>query len=106
MGSKGIDSAELEFRFGPLSAPGHMGAAGLKLQLSTCEAWLWWGGGRPCGGGCKFGGLGFAGVVLPWSLLFYKSQPTKPEAPPGIRFPELEFWFWARRAPGRMGQHF
>ena len=45
--------------------------------------------------GCKFGGLGFAGVVMPWSLLFYKSQPTKPEAPLGIRFPELEFWFGA-----------
>ena len=65
MGSKGIGSAELEFRFGPLSAPGRMGAAGLKLQLSTCEAWLWWGVGRPCGGGCKFGGLGFAGAVMP-----------------------------------------
>lgn len=43
--------------------------------------------------GCKFGGLGFAGAVMPWSLLFYKSQPTKPEAPLGIRFPELEFRF-------------
>ena len=81
MGSKGIGFAELEFRFGPLSAPGYMGAAGLKLQFSTCEAWLWWGGGLPCGGGCKFGGLGFAGVVVPWSWFFYKSQPTKPEAP-------------------------
>jgi hypothetical protein len=35
---EGIGSAELEFWFGPLSAPGHMGAAFLKLQLSTCEA--------------------------------------------------------------------
>ena len=52
--------------------------------------------------GCKFGGLGFAGVVMPWSLLFYKSQPTKPEAPLGIRFPELEFWFGALSAPSRM----
>ena len=41
--------------------------------------------------GCKFGGLGFAGVVMQWSLLFYKSQPTKPEAQLGIKFPELEF---------------
>jgi len=54
--------------------------------------------------GCKFGGLGFAGAVMPWSLLFCKSQPTKPEAPPGIRFPELEFWFWVFPVPGRMGQ--
>ena len=54
--------------------------------------------------GCKFGGLGFAGAVMPWSLLFYKSQPTKPEAPLGIRFPELEFWVWALWVPGRMGQ--
>ena len=53
---------------------------------------------------CKFGGLGFAGVVVPWSWLFYKSQPTKPEALPGIRFPELEFWFWAFPVPGRMWQ--
>ena len=80
------------------------GAAFLKLQLSTCEAWLWWGGGRPCGWGCKFGGLGFAGVVVPWSWFFYKSQPTKPEAPQAIEFPELEFQSWARRAPGRMVQ--
>ena len=42
MGSKGIGSAELEFWFGAFPAPGRMGAAGLKLQLSTCEAWLWW----------------------------------------------------------------
>ena len=41
MGSKGIGSAELEFWFGAFPAPGRMGAAGLKLQLSTCEAWLW-----------------------------------------------------------------
>lgn len=56
--------------------------------------------------GCKFGGLGFAGAVMSWSLLFYKSQPTKPEAPLGIRFPELEFRFGAFSAPGPMGQHF
>ena len=56
--------------------------------------------------GCKFGGLGFAGVVMQWSLLFYKSQPTKPEAPLGIKFPEPEFRFWAFPAPGPMGQHF
>jgi len=56
--------------------------------------------------GCKFGGLGFAGAVMPWSLLFYKSQPTKPEAPLGIKFPEPEFRFWAFPAPGPMGQHF
>lgn len=56
--------------------------------------------------GCKFGGLGFAGAVMLWSLLFYKSQPTKPEAPLGIKFPELEFWFWAFPVSGRMGQHF
>ena len=56
--------------------------------------------------GCKLGGLGFAGAVMPWSLLFYKSQPTKPEAPLGIKFPELEFRFWAFPVPGRMGQHF
>ena len=62
----------------------------------------WW----PCGGGCKFGGLGFAGVVVPWSWFFYKSQPTKPEAPLGIKFPELEFWFGVLRAPGRMGSRF
>ena len=53
--------------------------------------------------GCKFGGLGFVGAVMQWSLLFYKSQPTKPEAPLGIKFPELEFWFGAFPAPGRMG---
>ena len=52
---------------------------------------------------CKFGGLGFAGAVMPWSLLFYKSQPTKPEAPLGIKFPELEFRFGAFPVPGRMG---
>ena len=40
---------------------------------------------------CKFGGLGFAGAVMPWSWFFYKSQPTKPEASLGIKFPELEF---------------
>jgi len=62
----------------------------------------WW----TCGGGCKFGGLGFAGAIVPWSLLFYKSQPTKPEAPLGIKFPELEFRFWVFPVPGRMGQHF
>ena len=56
--------------------------------------------------GCKFGGLGFAGAVMSWSLLFYKSQPTKPEAPLGIRFPELEFRFGAFPVPGRMGQQF
>ena len=56
--------------------------------------------------GCKFGGLGFAGAVMPWSLLFYKSQPAKSEAPLDIRFPELEFWFGAFPVPGRMGQHF
>ena len=56
--------------------------------------------------GCKFGGLGFAGAVMSWSLLFYKSQPTKPETPLGIKFPELEFRFGAFPAPGRMGQHF
>ena len=44
---------------------------------------------------CKFGGLGFAGAVMPWSWFFYKSQPTKPEASLGIKFPELEFRFWA-----------
>ena len=54
--------------------------------------------------GCKFGGLGFAGVVVPWSWFFYKSQPTKPEAPQAIKFPELEFRFSAFPAPGRMGQ--
>ena len=53
---------------------------------------------------CKFGGLGFAGAVMLWSLLFYKSQPTKPEAPLGIKFPELEFWFGVFLVPGRMGQ--
>ena len=56
--------------------------------------------------GCKFGGLGFAGAVMPWSLLFYKSQPTKPEAPLGIKFPELEFRFWAFPASGHMGAAF
>ena len=55
---------------------------------------------------CKFGGLGFAGAVMPWSWFFYKSQPTKPEAPLGIKFPEPEFRFWAFPAPGPMGQHF
>jgi len=55
---------------------------------------------------CKFGGLGFAGAVMPWSWLFYKSQPTKPEAPQGIKFPELEFQSWARRAPGHVGAAF
>ena len=55
---------------------------------------------------CKFGGLGFAGAVMPWSWFFYKSQPTKPEAPQGIKFPELEFRFWVRRASGRMGAAF
>ena len=53
--------------------------------------------------GYKFGGLGFAGVVMSWSWFFYKSQPTKPEAPLGIRFPELEFWFGALSAPSRIG---
>ena len=53
--------------------------------------------------GCKFGGLGFAGEVMPLSLLFYKSQPTKPAAPLGIKFPELEFWFGALSAPSRIG---
>ena len=56
--------------------------------------------------GCKFGGLGFAGAVMPWSWFFYKSQPTKPAAPLGIKFPEPEFRFWAFPAPGPMGQHF
>ena len=50
---------------------------------------------------CKFGG-----AVMPWSWFFYKSQPTKPEASLGIKFPELEFRFWAFPVPGRMGQHF
>ena len=35
---EGIGSAELEFWFGVFLAPGRMGAAFLKLQLSTCEA--------------------------------------------------------------------
>ena len=56
--------------------------------------------------GCKFGGLGFVGAVMQWSLLFYKSQPTKPEAPLGIKFPELEFWFGVFLALGRMGAAF
>lgn len=56
--------------------------------------------------GCKFGGLGFVGAVMPWSWFFYKSQPTKLEAPLGIKFPELEFRFWAFPVLGRMGQHF
>ena len=56
--------------------------------------------------GCKFGGLGFVGAVMQWILLFYKSQPAKSEAPLDIRFPELEFRFWAFLVPGRMGQHF
>lgn len=55
---------------------------------------------------CKFGGLGFAGAVMPWSWFFYKSQPTKPAASLGIKFPELEFRFWVFPVPGRMGQHF
>jgi len=38
MGSKDIGSAELEFRFWAFPAFGRMGAAFLKLQLSTCEA--------------------------------------------------------------------
>ena len=41
--------------------------------------------------GCKFGVLGFAGAVMPWSWFFYKSQPTKPAAPQSIKFSELEF---------------
>ena len=56
--------------------------------------------------GCKFGGLGFVGAVMQWSLFFYKSQPTKPEAPLGIKFPELEFWFGMFLASGRMGAAF
>ena len=40
MGLRRIGSAELEFWFGMFLVPGRMGAAGLKLQLSTCEAWL------------------------------------------------------------------
>lgn len=55
---------------------------------------------------CKFGGLGFAGAVMPWSWFFYKSQPTKPEASLGIKFPELEFRFWAFPVPGHMGAAF
>ena len=50
--------------------------------------------------GCKFGGLGFAGAVMPWSLLFYKSQPTKPAASLGIKFPELEFRSAAGKTSG------
>lgn len=56
--------------------------------------------------GCKFSGLGFAGAVMPWSWFFYKPQPTEPEAPLDIRFPELEFRFGALSAPGRMGAAF
>ena len=56
--------------------------------------------------GCKFGVLGFAGAVMPWSWFFYKSQPTKPAAPQSIKFPEPEFRFGAFPAPGSMGQHF
>ena len=55
---------------------------------------------------CKFGGLGFAGAVMPWSWFFYKSQPTKPEASLGIKFPELEFRFLVFSAPGHMGAAF
>ena len=36
--SLGIRFPELEFWFGVFPAPGPMGAAFLKLQLSTCEA--------------------------------------------------------------------
>jgi hypothetical protein len=43
------------------------------------------------GCGFRFGGLGFVGAVMPWSWFFCKSQPTKPAASLGIKFPELEF---------------
>ena len=41
--SLGIKFPELGFWFWVFWVPGRMGAAGLKLQLSTYEAWLRWG---------------------------------------------------------------
>ena len=37
----GSGFAELEFWFWAFWVPGRMGAAGLKLQLSTYAVWLW-----------------------------------------------------------------
>ncbi len=77
---EGIGSAELEFWFGPLSAPGHMGAAGLKLQLSTCGAWLWRGVGWPCTGAASLVGLGL--LVRLCRGAGFSTSPSPPNLKP------------------------
>jgi len=71
----------------------------LKLQLSTCEAWLWWGGGGHAAGAASLVGWGLLALLCRGAGF----STSKPEALLGIKFPELEFRFWAFSALGRMG---